>query len=148
MSTYTQITYHLVFATRDRKPVLSSERREDLFRYIWGITQNHHCHLYRINGVEDHIHLLTTLHPSLRLSDLVKEIKLSSGKWIKENKVFPMFDFWQDGYGAFTHGAADRPRMIEYIINQQEHHKKVSFYDELRQLLIEAGIEFDEKYLI
>jgi REP element-mobilizing transposase RayT len=127
---------------------LNQERREDVFRYIWGIAKNKKCHLYRINGVEDHIHILTSLHPSVCLSGLVKDIKVSSSKWIKENGVFPHFTHWQDGYGAFTDNDREKKRLIEYIKKQETHHKKVSFVDEYKALLLEAGIEFDDTYLL
>ena len=78
MSTYTQILYHIVFATKNRQRVLVQARREDLFRYVWGIIKNHQCHLYRIGGVEDHLHIFTSLHPTFALSDLVKEIAAPS----------------------------------------------------------------------
>ena len=80
MSTYTQITYHTVFATKHRAPVLPADHRRDLYRYLHGILKHRHCHTLRINGVEDHLHILTTLHPTIPLADLVKEIKtVSSG---------------------------------------------------------------------
>jgi REP element-mobilizing transposase RayT len=147
MSTYTQIYYHIVFSTKERVPALIAEKREDLFRYIWGILKNKDCHLYRLNGVEDHLHLLTSLHPTVCLADLVKDIKISTSKWIKDEGIFPAFTHWQDGYGAFTIGHADKTSVIEYIKHQQEHHRKTSFLDELRGLLNKAGIEFDERYL-
>ena len=148
MATYTQIYYYLVFSTKERTPALTPDRREDLFRYIWGIIKNKNSHLYRINGVEDHIHILTSLHPTVALADLIKDIKVASSQWIKEEKAFPRFSHWQDGYGAFTHSSNEKDRLIEYIKGQEEHHKKVSFRDEFRRLLEEAGIEFDEKYLL
>ena len=148
MATYTQIYYHLVFSTKERTPALTPDRREDLFRYIWGIIKNKNSHLYRINGVEDHVHILTSLHPTVALADLIKDIKVASSLWIKEEKAFPRFSHWQDGYGAFTHSSNEKDRLIEYIKGQEEHHKKVSFRDEFRRLLEEAGIEFDEKYLL
>jgi len=146
-STYTQIFYHIVFTTKERRPVLAKERREDLFRYVWGIIKNKQSHLYRIGGVEDHIHILTSLHPTVALAAFVKAIKVGSNEWIKENRVFPDFTHWQDGYSAFTQSQHEKDRLIEYIKGQEEHHKKESFRDELRRLLKEAGIEFDEKYL-
>jgi putative transposase len=91
MSTHTAISYHIVFSTKNRAPVLRQERREDLFRYIWGIINNRHSHLYRINGVEDHLHILSSLHPSINLADFVKEIKTGSALWVKENSVFKGF---------------------------------------------------------
>ena len=148
MSTYTQVYYHLVFSTKERVPALLAEKRESLFRYTWGILKNKECHLYRMNGVEDHVHILTGIHPSLCISDLVKEIKISTNKWIKEGGVFPAFTHWQDGYGAFTVSHSDKDALIEYIKNQQEHHRKVSFREELKELLVRHGIQFDERYLV
>jgi putative transposase len=147
MSTYTQIICHIVFSTKERGRVLDKPRREDLFRYIWGIVKNHDGHLYRINGVEDHIHILTSLHPTVALADFVKAIKTGSSAWIKENDVFPQFGHWQEGYGAFTHSIQEKDALIEYIKNQEEHHRRASFLDEYRELLRKAGVEFDEKYL-
>ena len=122
-------------------------RRNDLFKFIWGILKNKKCHLYTINGVEDHIHIVTHIHPSISLSSLVKDIKLASSAHIKENKLFENFSNWQDGYGAFTYSIKEKDRLIEYVKNQEEHHKTVTFKDELTALLNEHGIEFDEQYL-
>ena len=89
MSTHTQICYHVVFSTKDRQPTLKADRRADLFRYIWGILKNRESHLYRINGPEDHVHILTSLHPSVSLADLIKDIK--TGSSLKKESVFSMF---------------------------------------------------------
>jgi len=147
MSTYTQIIYHLVFSTRDRQPVLNFDKHEDLFRYIWGVINNRNGHLFRINGTADHLHILTTLHPAQALSDFIKDIKLASSSWIKENKVFADFGGWQKGYGAFTHSVHDKTNLIEYIKSQKEHHRVRTFKEELIDLLNKAGIEYDPKYL-
>jgi putative transposase len=147
MSTYTQICYHLVFSTKERRPTLKEDRRPDLFRYIWGILKNRHCHLYRINGVADHVHILTSLHPTLSLADLVKDIKAGSSLWIKNEAVFPMFTYWQDGYAGFTHSREQIDPLIEYIKGQEEHHCHKTLSEELRTLLVESGIEFDERYV-
>jgi len=148
MSTFTQIYYHVVFSTKNRERALLANRRDDLFRYIWGILKNKDCHLYRISGVEDHLHILTEIHPTIALADLVKDIKISTSSWIKQNHVFPSFDHWQEGYGAFTVSHGDKDAVIEYIKRQEEHHKMVSFQDELREFLVKHGITFDEKYLV
>jgi putative transposase len=148
MSTYTQICYHIVFSTKNRERVLHEDRRTDLFRYIWGILRNQRCHLYRIGGVDDHLHLFNSLHPSVCLADLVKDIKLASSDWIQKNGIFRRFTHWQEGYGAFTLAYRDKDALIEYIKSQPEHHRRVTFLDELRRLLEEAGIEYDEKYLL
>ena len=148
MSTHTAISYHIVFSTKDRTPVLRQDRREELFRYIWGIIKNRHSHLYRINGVEDHLHILTSLHPTVRLADFVKEIKTGSAHWIKEKGVFQRFSHWQEGYGAFTCSQQEIPGLIEYIKGQEQHHRKIKFEEEYRKLLLEAGVEFDERYML
>ena len=148
MSTFTQIYYHIIFATKERRPVLSDSRLDDLFRYINGITHKRSCRLYEINGVTDHLHLLAHLHPSICLADLIKEIKIGSGNWIRENSIFPNFHIWQDGYAAITVSPKDRAAIEKYVRGQPEHHRRVDFKDELRDLLREAGIKFDERYLI
>ncbi|GBD86922.1 transposase IS200 like protein [bacterium BMS3Abin03] len=147
MSTYTQILYQIIFSTKNRKSVLLEENRPKLFKYVWGVINNHNSHLYRINGIEDHIHILSSLHPSVALADFVKDIKVSSSLIIKEEKLFPEFKGWQIGYGAFTYSIDAKERLIKYIIRQKEHHKKVTFVDEYKKLLKEFDIEFDEKYL-
>ncbi|MGI8907170.1 MAG: IS200/IS605 family transposase [Candidatus Sumerlaeaceae bacterium] len=148
MSTYTQIYYHIVFSTKLRAPVLNRlDDREKMLRYMWGVATGQNCHLYRINAVEDHVHLLTSLHPTVCLSDFVKNLKVATTVWIKENGLFRNFSGWQDGYGAFTCGHSDKDDVIEYIKTQVEHHKRVSFVDEYRAMLKAAGIAFDEKYL-
>jgi len=148
MSTHTQICYHIVFSTKDRQATLRADRREDLFRYIWGILKNRQSHLYRINGREDHLHILTSLHPSVSLADLVKDVKTGSSLWIKKEGVFRTFSHWQDGYGAFTHSKADIGHLTEYIKQQEEHHRRTTFVEEYRKLLDEAGIEFEERYML
>ena len=148
MSTYTQIIYQIVFSTMNRQPVLHHENRPELFKYISGIIKNKKSHLYRINGVEDHLHIITHLHPTIALSDLVKDIKVASSMKIKEAGWFKHFHAWQEGYGAFTYSIKEKDRLIEYVKNQEEHHKKFPFRDEFIDLLIEHQIEFDEKYLL
>ena len=148
MSTYTQILYQIVFSTKYREQTLLKLNRELLYKFLWGILENKKCHLYRINGVEDHIHIVTHLHPSVALSHLVKDIKLASSKYIKEENIFPMFNGWQDGYGAFTYSIKEKDRLIEYVKNQEAHHKTKTFREEYIGLLNEHGIEFDEKYLL
>ena len=148
MSTYTQIFYHIVFSTKRRETVLVAIGRETLFRYIWGLTRARDSRLYHVNGTLDHVHILAGLHPTRSLADFVKEIKVCSSHWIKTNGIFTGFSGWQAGYGAFTHSKQDKERLIQYIKGQKQHNTRVSFADELRSLLIEACVEFDEKYLL
>ena len=101
-----------------------------------------------MNGVEDHLHILTHLHPSVALADLIKDIKLASSKHIKEKNTFPDFSGWQDGYGAFTYSIDRKDILINYIKNQEEHHRIKTFREEYIELLKEHGVEFEEKYLL
>ncbi len=145
---YRQIFYQIVFGTKHRRPTINNEFEKELYKYIYGIIKNKKCKLYRINGIEDHIHIMSDLHPTICLSDYVKDIKVASSIWMKESGKFPAFEGWQDKYGAFTYSVREKDMIINYIKNQKEHHKKESFYDEFKRLLIENEIEFDEKYLL
>ena len=145
---YRQILYQIVFGTKNREATINETHCNELYKYIWGIITNNNCKLYRINGIEDHIHIFSDLHPSLSLADYVKNIKVASSLWMKENGKFPEFKGWQDGYGAFTYSIREKEMIINYIKNQKEHHKTENFHDEYKRLLIENGIEFDEKYLL
>ena len=148
MSTYTQILYQIVFSTRNRKKSLRKTGRQELSKYIHGILKNKNCHLYRINGVEDHLHIVTHIHPTIAVACLIKDIKLATTEYIEYEFLFPGFDGWQDGYGAFTYSIGAKDNLIEYVKNQKEHHKVKTFREEYINLLKEHGIEFDEKYLL
>ncbi len=148
MSTYRQIYYQIVFGTKYRQPTINEAHDIELYKYIYGIIKNKKCKLYRINGIEDHIHIMSDLHPSVCLSDYVKDIKVASNLWMKESGLFPEFEGWQDGYGAFTYSVREKDMIINYVKNQKEHHKVETFYDEFKRLLLENDIEFYEKYFL
>ena len=148
MSTYTQIIYQIVFSTKNRERTLSKNNRELLFKYISGLLNNKKCHLYVIGGVEDHIHILTHIHPCVSLSALVKDIKISTCGYIKEARLFQKFNGWQEGYGAFTYSIKEKQIIIDYILNQEQHHSKKSFKNEYFDLLTENDVLFEEKYLL
>ena len=148
MSTYTQILYQIVFSTKERKKVIDYENQVELYKYIYGIIKNKKSHLYRIGGVEDHVHIITHLHQSIALADFIKDIKVSSSKWIKENNIFLKFKGWQIGYAVFTYSINSKENLIKYVANQKEHHKKKTFVEELKELLKEHNIDYNEKYLL
>ena len=148
MSSYHQIIYHIIFGTKNRQPTLSEEHSKELFKYIWGIIKNKKCFLYRINGTEDHIHILCDLHPDCSLSDFVKTIKVSSSIWLKQSENFKLFNGWSEGYAAVTYSIKEKDIVIKYIKNQKEHHTKISFFDEYKKFLIENKIDFKEEYLM
>lgn len=148
MSTYRQIFYQIVFNTKNREATLNKGHAETLYKYILGITYERHCKLYRIGGTEDHLHILSDLHPSISLADYIKAIKQGIANRMKRSRLFPRFDSWQNGSGAFTYGINEKQTIIDCIKNQKEHHQTETFYDEYKRLLAENGIEFDEKYLL
>lgn len=146
MSSYRQIYYQIIFGTKFREPTINQAHEEELYKYIWGIINDKNCNLYRINGIEDHIHIFCDLHPSLALSDFVKDIKVASSIWMKESNKFPDFIGWQDGYGAFTYSIREKDMIINYIKKQKEHHKQESFIDEYKRLLKEHGVKVDDRF--
>jgi len=129
MSSYRQIFYQIVFGTKSRKPTIANAYEKELYQYISGIIKNKNCKLYRINGMQDHVHIMSDLHPSVCLSDYVKDIKVASSLWMKGNGKFAAFEGWQDKYGAFTYSVREKDMIINYIKDQKEHHKSENFYD-------------------
>lgn len=148
MSTYTQILYQIVFSTKRRARVLTKERREDLFKYIGAVIRNNKSVHYQIGGVEDHIHIIIDLHPSIALASLIKDIKLSSSNYIKSQKLFPRFEGWQNGYGAFSYAIGAKNNLINYVKNQEVHHASVNFEDEYRKLLAIHEIKIEERFFL
>jgi putative transposase len=146
MSSYRQHLYHIISRTKNSKPTLKSDNASQLYAYIGGIIRNKNSLLYKINGMENHIHILTDIHPSIASAYFVKEIKTSSSNWIKRNGLFPSFDGWSEGYASPTCSFRDLDIIIEYIKNQKNHHFKESFEEEYRKLIEEAGIMIDETY--
>ena len=148
MSTHTQILYHIVFGTKDRKPTLTKDRRDDLYKYIWGILHEKGCHLYRIGGAADHVHILCEVKPTKTVSEIVKTIKVATTFHIRDEGLFIYFTTWQEGYGAFTCSWSQKDSVIEYIRNQEEHHRRVTFEEEFAKLLEKSGVEYEAKYLV
>lgn len=143
---YKQILYHLVFRTKYSENTINQDYSQELYNYIWGIIKNKNCHLFRINGTENHIHVLSDLHPSVSLSNFIKDIKVASNKWMKMSGNFPNFKGWASQYCAITYSYKERDTIIEYIKNQQEHHKVISFKDEMENLFLEQHVGVDTKW--
>ena len=144
---YTQILYHIVIRTKYSLPAIPPTHANQLYHYIWGIIKNKNGTLYRINGMEDHIHLVSDLHPTIALADYMKDLKVATSLWIKQTGDFPLFNGWGEGYCALTYSYKEKDKVIEYVKNQQKHHKKETFQEELIRIFGEAGIKIDEKYL-
>lgn len=115
---YTNHLYHIVFSTKDRTPLIKPEIKEELYKYMCGIARNHRGQILRINGVEDHVHLLSKVQPSISVSDFVRLLKANSSKWVSE-KFSPSSHFaWQDGYSSFTVSESNFDRVANYIAKQ------------------------------
>ena len=146
MSSYRQHLYHTVCRSKSSLNTINQDHTNDLYSYFAGIIKNKKSHLYRINGVANHIHILTDINPSIAPIDFVRDIKVSTSIWMKSKGLFPLFKGWSEGYGSFTCSYSHLDRLIEYIKKQQEHHKTVAFDEEYRNHLLENGIIPDERY--
>ena len=146
-NTYTQIYIHVVFAVQARESLIKAEWKEELFKYIAGILNNQKTKLIAIGGVEDHIHILFGMNPTIALSDLVREVKASSSKFINEEKFVRGKFYWQEGFGAFSYSRSQIDAVAKYILNQEEHHSGKSFKDEYIALLDRFEVEYDDRYL-
>jgi len=143
---YTSLNYHIVFSTKGRRPFLSDETVKTACRYIGGILRNHKGCLLTSNGMPEHVHLAVSLHPGTCLSDLLREIKAGSSKWMHEKERLAGFE-WQDGYSAFSVSYSGLDQVIRYIDTQQEHHRKRTFEEELISLLKKPKIDYKPEYV-
>ena len=146
-NTFTQIHIHAIFAVKYRHNLIQNDWKQSLYKYIAGIISKNNHKLLAINGMPDHIHLLFSMRPVQSLSDLMKDIKGCSSKWINENKFVKYKFEWQIGYGAFAYSKSQIPIVINYIENQEIHHKNKSFVEEYQKILEELNIDFNEKFI-
>jgi len=144
---YTNLFYHIVFSTKERRALLTDELLPRVIQYIGGIIRQLKGQLLEGGGISDHVHLAVTIPPTSTVGDFVGTFKANSTNWI--HKTFPgLATFsWQDGYAAFTVSPSAMARMKQYIRSQQEHHRRMSFQEELMALLEKHGIEYDERYI-
>lgn len=144
---YTNLLYHIVFSTRDRRPLITPKYETQLYDYAGGIIRGLGGISLALNGAEDHIHPLAKLRPDRALSDVLRDLKANATGWMHD--VFPaLTDFsWQRGYGAFTVSQSNVAAVREYISRQKEHHRKISFRDEFIKFLRENGIDHDERFV-
>ena len=146
-NTYTQIYLHLVFAVARREALIGENWAGKLHTYLASICRNRHHFVHAINGVDDHVHLLVGMHPAESVASLVKELKGQSTRWINDNYLHGAFS-WQSGYAAFSYSRSFVPAVKAYIENQREHHRHVSFQEELADIFQKAGIEYEPKYMM
>ncbi len=146
-STLSNLVYHVVFSTKNREPLIIPAVRDDLYRYIGGIIKKEKGVLLQIGGMPDHLHLVVKLNPVHSLSDIMKNIKAGSSKWINDQKMLMGRFGWQEGYGAFTISESQLPDVIRYVNEQEKHHQRLSFKDEFILFLKRHRIEYDDRYI-
>jgi REP element-mobilizing transposase RayT len=146
--TYTNLLYHIVFSTKERRRWITPAIEDELHKYMGGIVRNLEGDLLEANGDMDHRHLLVLLKPKFALSDVVRDIKASSSGWLNETKNKSLHKFgWQDGYAAFTVSESQTERIAGYIRNQKQRHRRMDFKSELLGFLEKNRVKFDERYL-
>lgn len=145
--TYSQLYIQIVFAVKGRQNLISKNWKDEIYKYITGIITNQKQKLMVINGMPDHIHILVGIKPNVSLSDLVREIKSSSSKFINEQKWINGKFEWQKGFGAFSYGHSQLSNVIKYIENQEEHHKIRTFKEEYIEFLKLFDIDFKDEYI-
>ncbi|MGA2622773.1 MAG: IS200/IS605 family transposase [Bacteroidota bacterium] len=146
-NTYTQIYIHIVFTVKGRQNLIGKEWKESLHKYICGITKANGQKLLVINSMPDHVHILIGLTPDIALSDLVRDIKANSSRFINEQHWVQGRFQWQEGFGAFSCSHSQLEKVITYIQNQDKHHARKTFMEEYLNLLRRSGIQYDARYL-
>jgi REP element-mobilizing transposase RayT len=143
----TKVCLHIAFSTKNRHPFIDREIEQELWAYICGVCKALDCHPIRVGGHRDHIHICCLLSKNISQSKLLEEIKKSSSKWIKTKD--PRYEkfYWQSGYSVFSINPSETEKVVEYIDNQNEHHAKRTFQQELVAFLKKYGVEYDERYL-
>jgi REP element-mobilizing transposase RayT len=146
-NTYTQLYIQIVFAVKGRQNLIAKQNREELHKFITGIVQKREQKMLSIFAMPDHIHLLLGIKPNITVSELVRDIKAGSSKFINDNNWINGKFNWQEGFGAFSYSKSQLDGVIKYILNQEVHHKNQTFKEEYVDFLRKFEIEFDEKYL-
>lgn len=146
-NTYTQLLIHYVFAVQNRDVCINENLRDSVEKYITGIISKNQHKLLAIYCMPNHCHILIGLNPSQSISDLARVIKSNSSKWINEQSSFRAKFNWQEGYGAFSHSRSQLDTVVNYILNQQEHHRKKTFQEEYIDFLQKYNVEYDNRFL-
>jgi len=146
--TYTNLLIHALFSTKDRRPLLDARIKTDLFSYMGGIISQLKGKPVLINGPSDHVHLLFVLPTTLSLADMMEKLKANSSKWAKANSPHGSLFAWQEGYTAFSVSQSNLERVREYIAHQEEHHRKLTYQEEVLALLKKHGVEFEPRFVV
>lgn len=146
-NTYTKIYLHIVFSVKGRENLIHKSWQDELHKYICGIVNSKEQKVYAIGGVADHIHVLISIKPNISVSDLVKNIKSNSARWVNDRNLIPNKFRWQEGFGAFSYAESQLSNVIAYINNQEKHHQKKTFKEEYLEILHKFNVQYDDQYL-
>jgi REP-associated tyrosine transposase len=146
--TFTNLLTHVIFSTKDRKPVIAPGIKERLHAYMCGIIREMDGKTLKVNGTADHVHLLLWMPPALSVSETLRVLKANSSRWMNQEFRSKGRFAWQTGYAAFTVSHSNAPSVVKYIADQERHHRRLSFHEELVGFLKKNGISYDERYLL
>lgn len=146
-NTYSQVYIHIVFAMKGRENPISESFRKEVQKYISGIISNLKQKLYALYCMPDHVHILVSIKPDCKISDLVRDIKANSSRFINEKHWLKQKFQWQEGYGAFTYSNSQLERVVNYIIHQPDYHKRKTFREEYEEILEQYGVDYKAEYL-
>jgi putative transposase len=144
--TFSNLLTHIIFSTKDRQPFLTAELRTDLLAYMGGIVRKPRGKVIASNACPDHVHCLVSLPPTLAVAEAMRVLKTNSSLWVHETRRQPAFA-WQTGYAAFSVSQSNAPSVVNYIRNQDQHHRKISFQEEFIAFLKRHAIAYDERYI-
>jgi len=145
-STYANQLMHIVFSTKNREALISTELADRLYSFMGGIARNRRCILLAAGGMPDHVHLLVSLHPTMASAALIRDVKANSSRWLRQEIGVRTFR-WQDGYGIFSVSQSNIDSVRAYIASQASHHNRKSYMDEFIRLLDRNDIKYDPKYV-
>ena len=143
---FVNLYYHIVFATKNREQTIVNSVERRVYELLYAVMKNMNCKVFRIGGMPDHVHIFVEIPPTLAVATFVKELKRESSVVIRDERIIPNWGGWQDGYGAFSYSIHESDKIINYIKNQKEHHRHVSFVEEYRAWLIENGVDESAPY--
>jgi REP element-mobilizing transposase RayT len=146
-NTFSQIYIQIIFSTKGRIKTIRASFRDELFKYISGIIKRKGQTPLAVNGTTNHIHIFVGLKPEKAISDLVRDIKHFSTKFVNDKKLSNVKFYWQEGYAAFSYSHSQIDSVIKYIINQEKHHKSKTFQEEYREFMNKFNVKYDERYL-
>ncbi len=144
---FTNLQTHIIFSTKDRVPLITTDLKTHLFAYLGGIIRDLNGKAIIVGGTADHVHLLLSMRPTLSISETLRLLKANSSRWVNRERGAKQAFAWQSGYGAFSVSESSAPTVVKYIQSQEEHHKRVSFQEEFVTFLKKNGIAYDNRYL-